>query len=166
MDALRDLQNEEIQTKGFVISTAEALRAFLEHRPEVASLRKAIEVGEVTSTDIKEYVNELLRSFSTGKKFAHEIDLAAISLALETLPGTFSAEYLEDLSRLQIQELPLAPRIARLCLARRHKVVSAVTVKTVRISNCLYDQEQRFREPEQSWISAENDYPPLERLAS
>lgn len=166
MNALGNLQNEEIQTKGFVISTAEALKAFLKYRPEVLSLRKSIEAGEVTPTDIKEYVDELLRSFSTGKKFAHEIDLAAISMALETFPGNFAEEYLEDLSRLKIQELPLAPRVARLCLARRRKVVSGVTVKSTVISMLPYDEEQFFREPKSFEIDAENDECTIERLAS
>lgn len=102
MDSLRDLENEEFQTKGFVISTAEALRAFLRYRPEVVSLRKAIVSGAVTPVDTKEYVDELLRSFTTGKMFAYEINLAAIAVALETYPGPFAEEYLKDLSRLKI----------------------------------------------------------------
>ena len=166
MNALLDLQNEDIQTKGFVISAAEALRTFLQYRSEVVSLRKAIEGEEVTPTDIKEYVDELLRSFSAGTKFAYEIDLAAISVTLETFPGPFAEEYLEDLSRLQIQELPLAPRVARLCLTRRHKVVSGVTVRTMVISDLPYNRDQCFREPETFWIGAENDWRPTERLVA
>lgn len=165
MTALGNLQNEEIQTKGFVISTAEALKAFLKYRPEVVGLRKAIEAGEVTQTDIEEYVAELLRSFSSGKKFAHEIDLAAISMALETFPGSFAEEYLEDLSRLQIQELALAPRVARLCLARRRKVVSGVTMRTKVISIRRYDQSQCFKEAQTFRIGADNEEY-TERLAS
>lgn len=165
MNALGNLQNEEIQTKGFVISTAEALKAFLKYRPEVILLRKAIEAGEVTPTDIKEYVDALLRSFSRGKKFAHEIDLAAISMALETFPGTFAKAYLEDLSRVQIRELALAPRVARLCLARRQKVVSGVTVRTKVISIQRYDHSQCFKEAQTFRIGADNEEY-TERLAS
>ena len=50
--------------------------------------------------------------------FAYEINLEAIAVALETYPGPFAEEYLKDLSRLKIPELPLAPRVARLCLTR------------------------------------------------
>jgi hypothetical protein len=166
MNAFRDLQNEDIRTKGSVISTAEALRAFLQYRSEVISLRRAIERGEITPNDIKDYVHELFRSFSTGIKFAYEIDLAAISMALETFPGPFAEEYLKDLSRLQIRELPLAPRVARLCLARRRKVVSGVTVRTNVISIPPFDQDQSFKNPAEFRISAGNDCPPTERLAS
>lgn len=165
MNALRDLQNEDIQTKSSVISTAEALRAFLQYRFEVVSLRKAVEAGEITPTDIKEYVDELLRSFSTGTKFLYEIDLAAISMALETFPGPFAQEFLEDLSRLKIQELPLAPRVARLCLTRRRKVVSGVTVRTTVISIPTFNLDQSFRNPMDFRISSGNDFPPPERLA-
>lgn len=166
MNALRDLQNEDIQTRGSVISTGEALRTFLQYRSEVVSLRKAVEAGEITPTDIKEYVDELLRSFLAGTKFPYEIDLAAISMALETYPGPFSEEYLEDLSRLQIQELPLAPRVARLCLTRRRKVVSGVTVRTKVISIQPFNRDQSFGIPADVWISSGNDCPPPERLAS
>ncbi len=166
MSALRDLQNEDIQTKGLVISTAEALRAFLQYRSEVVSLRRAVEAGAITPTDIEEHVDELLRSFSTGTKFVYEIDLAAISMALETYPGPFAEEYLEDLSRLQIQELPLAPRVARLCLARRRKVVSGVTVRTKVISIPTFSLDQSFRIPVDFRISSGNDFPTPERLAS
>ncbi len=166
MSALRDLQNEDIQTKGLVISTAEALRTFLQYRPEVVSLRKAVEAGEITLTDIEEYVDELLRSFVTGTKFPYEIDLAAISMALETYPAPFAEKYLEDLSRLQIQELPLAPRVARLCLARRRRVLSGVTERTDVVSILTFDQDQSFGNPVDFRISSGTDWPPPERLAS
>ncbi len=166
MSALRDLQNEDIQTNGLVISTAEALRTFLQYRSEVVSLRKAVEVGEITLTDIEEYVDELLRSFVTGTKFPYEIDLAAIAMALETYLGAFAEKYLEDLSRLHVQELPLAPRVARLCLARRREVVSGVTVRTEVISVPPFNQDEGFGEPTEFWIGAANDWPPIERLAS
>ena len=166
MNALRDLQNEDIRTKGSVISTAEALRAFLQYRSEVISLRKAVEGGEITPTDIRDYVDELLRSFSTGIKFAYEIDLAAISMALETFPGPIAEEYLEDLSRLKIRELPLAPRVARLCLTRRRKVVSSVTIRTKVISIPSFDQDQSFSIPADFRINSGNECPPPERLNS
>ena len=166
MNALRDLQNEDIQTKSSVISTAEALRAFLQYRLEVVSLRRAVEAGEIAPTDIKEYVDELLRSFLTGTKFLYEIDLAAIAMALETYPEPFAEKYLEDLSRLHIQELPLAPRVARLCLTRRRKVVSGVTDRTEVISDPPQHQDQYFGEAEPFWITAANDWHTIERLAS
>lgn len=131
MKALNALQGDDIQTKAFVISTGEALRAFLQVRPEIVSLRRAINTGEVTWTDIKGYVSELIRSFCAGKKFVDEISLAAIAVTVETLPGTFAEEYLEDLASLQIQELPLATRVARLCLSGRRKVVTGRTDRSI-----------------------------------
>ena len=155
MNTLNALQGDDIQAKGFSISTAEALRSFLRELSEVISLRSAITTGEITPTDIKKYVNELLRSFCAGKKFANEISLAAIAVAMETLPGPFAEEYIKDLARLRIQEIPLASRVARLSLSQRREVMIGLTDRS-RIFAPLEIQNTEPREHVPVWIDAEH----------
>jgi hypothetical protein len=157
MNALNAIRGDDIQAKGFLISTAEALRAFLRDRPEVVSLRRAINTGEITSVDIKIYVEELLRSFRAGRKFTDEIALAAIAIAVETFPGAFAEEYLENLANLRIQELPLATRVARLSLSRRREVVIGVTDRLKVISALPQNQGIQPREVEPFWVDARHN---------
>lgn len=125
MNVLDELLGEEIQTEGFAISTATALRIFLQQREEVRDLREALRSNRVTPTHITEFVEELLQSFRKGEKFEDELALAAIAVSLENYSVQFAEEYIQDLANLSIKEMPLAPRVARLCLANRHNNIIA-----------------------------------------
>lgn len=146
MKALNDLRGEEIQAGGFMISTPKALRTFLQQRPELIDLRRAINSGEVTPDDITAFVEELLLTFCRGEHFADEITLAAVAVAIRNDPRPFAEEYLEDLAKLKITELPLAPRVARICLDRRHETVIRLTDRSMFFSGQISNKNFPFRE--------------------
>lgn len=127
MNALDALREDDIQTKGSLISTAEALRVFLRTRSELASVKRAIDNSVLSPSDIIKYVSGLLRSFRPGERFADDITLAAIAVILENVPGGVADEYLKNLAGLRIQELPMAPRVARLALLRRKERLTGLT---------------------------------------
>ena len=130
MKLLEALCEAELQRNGGLISSSRALRAFLLTRPEVLAVSRALASGEVTTSDLDAYVRERLRSFSPGEKFEYEIALAAIVVVLESFPGPFAEAYLLDLANLRIEEIPMATRVASLCLQRRREVVPGLTSKT------------------------------------
>lgn len=137
MTALLALLRGDLVASAFLLSTAEATRAFLRARPEVVALRAALTSGEITEADVRRFVNDLLGKFHRGTKFPGEILLAAIAAAVETLPGAFAEEYLHDLARLRIREISIAPRVARLSLSHRSNVLVGTTDRSQVISSLL-----------------------------
>ena len=138
MNPLQRLRSDDFLDEMFAFSSAEGLRTFLRTRPEVSDLRRALVSGELVERDVEIFVRELLGALSPGKKFTEEIALAAIAVAIESLPGGF-VDYLEDLGRVRIQEMPLAPRVAALAVAERDKLVGGLTARMEVISALLPD---------------------------
>jgi len=157
MSQLQRLLSHELQEAAFPISTAEGLQAFLRSRPEVVGLRTALACGELTAPEVEEFVRELLRSFAAGRKFSDEIVLAAIAVAVETLPGRFSEEYLGALSTLRIKEMPLAPRVASLSRVQRAKRLVGLTERLDVLSVPLPEPGSRPTEFVPVRIDATND---------
>lgn len=130
MNALLSLRQDAFLRAASTVSSGEGLRAFLRRRPEVVALRKQLISGQLSPSDISGFVGELLCDLERGKKFAEEVILAAIAVAIETLPGDFASSYLADLANLHIREIPLAPRVAASALARRRSIVIETTERT------------------------------------
>ena len=129
MRVLDALENDDLQSKASMISTSEALTKFLQRRIEVGELRGAVASGQVSVNMLREFVSRRLSSFEVGKRFPHEVSLAAIAVALERNPSEFAEEYISDLAGLEIRELPLAIRVGRFVLSRRRDLLSGLTQK-------------------------------------
>lgn len=158
MQTLNNLRNLSLQATVSSISTAEGLRAFLSCRPEVIELRRAFEAEAIDSDDFHSFVNELLGHFRRGARFHAEGVIAALAVAIETLPARFAQEFLQDLARVKIAELPLAPRVARLSLRERDKRVSQLTVRDLTIANLVPEIWGPPRELHPERVSSGVDY--------
>ncbi len=69
----------------------------------------------------------LLGNFECGKRFPYELALAAIPVALATRPTPFAEEFVLDLARLELAELPIAIRVAREACQERLAVSASKT---------------------------------------
>lgn len=134
MNALDSLCLERLVEAAFPVSSAEGLRALLRDRPEVVAVRRALMAGELTTGEVAAFVRATLRRLSPGKKLTEEVAVAAVAVALESLPGKFAVEFLENLAALRVQELPLAPRVAALALARRKETIVESTERSEAIA--------------------------------
>lgn len=137
MNQLALLQSPALLDCAATISTAQGLRSFLRARAEVVGIRKALSSGELTPVQLKVFVRDLLRGFTSGRKFTDEIILAVIAVAVETLPGSFADEYLRELAALKVGEIPLAPRVAALALVERQLRVAGLTERVEVVSRLM-----------------------------
>jgi hypothetical protein len=78
-------------------------------------LRSALQSGEVTEDTLRVFSATLLRDLEYGRRFPHELAIAAMAVALESRPTPFAEEFVMDLARLELPELPVAIRVAREC---------------------------------------------------
>ncbi len=144
MSALQRIRSDEFIEAAFPISSARGLRAMLRARPEVVDLRRELTSGALTPSHVQTFVGELLSQLQRGRKLTEEVVLAAIAVAMETLPGSFAHSYLSDLAGLEIQEIPLAPGVARHALDRR-KTVLVESTEGVDVSARLEEVANEFR---------------------
>jgi len=101
------------------ISTPGALRLSLLHAKEVREVRDSLRQGAITEETIREFVSVLLAGFRVGQRFEHEMALAALAIVLERRATDFAEEFLLDLAKLRLAEMPLCIRVARECLKHR-----------------------------------------------
>lgn len=134
MQSLNNLKKLSQEGKALCISTAEGLRTFLGSRPEVLEVRRAFKAEAIHADDIRSFVDDMFVDFARGSRFHGEVVIAAIAVAVETLPVRFAQSFLEDLARVRISELPLAPRVARLSIQERDKRLSQLTVRDMTLS--------------------------------
>ena len=118
-EVLKQLDSDDFIASLAFIGTPTAMRRALACGDEVLSVRKALLRGEITEELLRSFVSELICNFQRGEHFAHELALAAIAVAIESRMTDFTEEFLLDLARLKLSELPLAIRVARECLAAR-----------------------------------------------
>ena len=95
------------------VSSPRAVHCALQRSDEVGKLRRALKSGEVTEEAIRVCIAELLSELETGRRLPHELAIAAITVALECRPSPFAEEFILDLARLKLAELPIAIRVAR-----------------------------------------------------
>src|SRR5689334_15494439 len=129
------------------ISTTEGLRRRLATCPEVTALRAAIESNAVTYEDLDIFVRGLFDEFTRRVKFQGDIVIAAIAIAVEFIPDPRFEEFLEDLGRVHIAEMPLSPRIARIVLTERTRNFAQLTTRELVIANELPEGPLREERP-------------------
>lgn len=117
MDKLSVLTTDAfIESVGFY-STPNGLYRALAKNEHVAQLQNAIESSEIAPNHIRTFVAELSSSFHRGQRFPHEAALAGICVAIEHLSNDFTEEFLFDLARVKVMEMPFAPKVAGTCVA-------------------------------------------------
>jgi hypothetical protein len=75
--------------------------------------------GQVSDAMLREFVAEMMADFERGRQLPADVTLAALATALESSNADFAEEYLCDLARLQLAEMPMSIRVARECLKVR-----------------------------------------------
>jgi len=130
MRLLNRLLEDDFLLSAGAVSTAEGLLAYLERRGEVKELRAEYMSNAIGSSQIQLFVADLLATkFRAKQKFSGEIVIAAIAVALSRFGGKFPTEFIEKLSSLHIQEMPLAPKIAALLLEKRRVEIPDLTLR-------------------------------------
>ncbi len=110
---LESLKTDEFALRFSFISNPRAVHRAMQRSGDVEHLRLALRSGEVTEDTLRAFSADLLREMEYGKRFPHELALAAIGVALETWATAFAEEFILDLARLELAELPVAIRVAR-----------------------------------------------------
>lgn len=131
---LEKLKSDEFVMKFSFISNPRAVHGALQRSEEVRDLRSALRSGEITDETLRSFTAELLSHLEEGRLFEHELALAAIAVALETRSTAFAEEYVLDLARLELAELPAAIRVAREACRERLKLPGNTT-KVVTLSD-------------------------------
>ena len=120
-DRLAVLASEDFEAR-VVASSPSTLRLLLENMREVVALRRDYDAGFMTSTDIRNFVEGLLRSSTGDDVFPYQTALSAIAVALSERFTKFAREYLDDLSRVKDSRFWIAARVARTCVRARDRL--------------------------------------------
>lgn len=123
---LECLKSDEFAISAEAIATPEALRRHLLRSQEVRDIREALRQGAITETSIRTFVSSLMREFIAGKHFPHEMALAALAVALERRPTDFAEEFLLNLAKLKLAEMPMCIRVARICVKQRTSLTRTI----------------------------------------
>lgn len=124
---LESLKTDEFAFRFSFISNPIAVHRTLQRSEDVENLRLALRNGEITEETLRAFSGTLLRELEHGKRFLHELAIAAIAVALETRPTPFAEEYTLDLARLDLAEMPIAIRVARKACQERLKLPANIT---------------------------------------
>jgi hypothetical protein len=134
---------ERIATMDFFASVGfdlppEAMRIALQRTEEYQQFQAALRTDELTDADLQAFVESLMETFRRGQKFPYEVTLSFLAVGLEGLMSPFAQQFLSDLARVRLSELPLSPRVARTCLqyrslipANRQKVFEVTPIHAV-----------------------------------
>ena len=120
---------EKIKTEEFITDLGYQLPArpmykLLSGCPETLKIREGYQNGSISESEIKDFVQGLLKEFKFDEKFYYDLTLATIAIALEKCYTDFANEYLYDLSKLELTELKIASDIAKVCLMEKEKLPS------------------------------------------
>lgn len=109
------------------------LKNSLNHSEEIFEIREAFLSGSIIDDDIKEFVEYSMANLKLGERIPEDLALAVLSIVLEPYVTEFAEEYIHDLSRLKLSEMPLSIAIAKLS----YKIRSALTKdnSTIKIIN-------------------------------
>lgn len=146
LELLSALGSDDILELGMVVSTPEALAVLLKRRPEVLELRRTLDRGSLTLGQLRHFVANVVQRFEPGKKFVGDVTLCALAVALESHASRFAEDYLRELSCLQLGELPMSPRVARVALRSRARLLSGTTVSRFKLSEPKHHPHARVRE--------------------
>ena len=129
-----------------MLNTPESFASFVRSTDLFTSLRSNIESGTLTGSDIRLFVEDLLRGFQVGKAFYGDKVLALIAQVVQSGPEPFAGGYLSELSELECGELPISTRVAKLALDERRRFSETVT-RTWEISSPIATEAAIEYEP-------------------
>lgn len=122
MNLLDQIKSPEFFARVGFDLPAEAMRFVLLATPEFELFQKELKAGSATDADLESYVGDLMTTFRRAEKFKYETTLAFLSVALEHISTSFAQRFISDLSKLHVSEMPLSPRVARVCMQYRSKL--------------------------------------------
>ena len=114
------LSDEFSDSVGFILPPA-PLRLLLEKSRVVRNIERALRHRELTEAEIRDFAASLSREFKPGEALPGDLALAALAVALERLPADYAEEFIRDLARLRMAEMPTSTRVARECLRQRRE---------------------------------------------
>ena len=117
---------QKIRSDDFIFSIGyemppKAIRYILVRTEECKQLRDAYWSGNLSEAELRRYIQSLLGEFVSSEKFPYDMTLSLVAVALETLYTRFADEYLSTLANLELSEMPLSIRVAKLCLQKRQQ---------------------------------------------
>jgi hypothetical protein len=131
--SLEYLRSIDLLQSTLHVATVEALVEVLRADPVLTELRKWLSSHAIDPTAVDAFVRELLGGIQIGRRSAYDVSLAAMAVMLERRPGPHADTYLKNLSKLNIRELPMSPRVARQCLSFRSSFFTTNTVRKGRL---------------------------------
>lgn len=86
---------------------------WLKRQPDVLAFKEAFESGEISETEVRDFVDTLLKEyFKIGFHFPYDITLAAVAIGIADKDTPFTKEYIDDLLKLKrVTEVTWAARI-------------------------------------------------------
>ena len=130
---LENLRSDRFAIEFSFISNPRALHRALQRSEDVEELRNALGSGVISEETIRVFSADLLKEFQQGKRLPNELALAAFAVAFEARLTPFAEEFVMDLAKLKLAELPIAIRVARHACQERLKLSDNKT-KLFRIS--------------------------------
>ncbi len=111
---------QKIKSDDFIFSVGyemppKVMRYILVRTEECKQLRNAYQSGNLSEVELRSYIQSLLGEFVSGEKFSHDVTLSLVAVALEPFNTPFADEYLSTLANLELSEMPLSIRVAKLC---------------------------------------------------
>lgn len=146
-NVLQNLETDAFALKFSFISNPNAVHRALQRSVDVENIRLALRSGEITEETLRAFCASVLSELEFGRRLPHELALAAIAVVLETRPTSFAEEFVLDLARLDLSELPIAIRVAREA-CRERMVLPANKTRVFRLG----DEET----PTSEWCPAPN----------
>lgn len=139
---------DRIKTSDFIATVGyelppEVMRLALRRMREYTLFQKEYRQGDITSDVLRECVQDLLGDFRRGEKFTFDASLAFLCVALESIFTPFATEFLEDLSKVHLVEMPLSPGVAKVCLEERNKLPSNLQ-QDFKIADLLFSIGEPF----------------------
>ena len=117
---------KKIKSDDFIFSIGyemppKAMRYILVRTKECKQLQDAYRSGNLSEAELRRYIQGLLGEFVSGEKFYYDMTLSLVAVALEPFYTSFADEYLTTLADLELLEIPLSIRVAKLCVQTRQQ---------------------------------------------
>jgi len=131
---LTELASEDLDREIGAVLQPKLLRKRLRTNDRVREVQRALNSGEVVDGEVGEFVSSLVKQFRPGTRFEFDLPLAGLAVALETRGTNFAGDYLANLAKLRLAELPWAPRLAALCLEHRNQTMALTEVRVLQVT--------------------------------
>lgn len=166
--SLKELDSNEIAQIVFTVATPNAICAVLRARSDIAAIKRHLfdDAGEA-QRDIEGFVRERLIDLKPKTYFPHEPAFCALAVVLETLPVPVAEKLLSELSSLEIAEMPISSRVAKLCLQKRRELLISNTLAEFRVgATSMPCESSPIRQDRLPRVQTETTYPDILKVAA